>query len=355
MDFSLLNQEELQTEGKDFRPEPPPIVAGRHLHIDADFLAYQCGYRWEEESLQTATENLKVAALTLRIMAGAEHAVLHTTMGDKAGRYQVARVKEYQALRKERPQGLTDRANDLRNFMANWKEPGVVPSTWTDREADDGICNAMWEANERGHQDYHVMWSRDKDLSMVGGLHMDPDTYEIESFPWGYGSCRIDESTSSKKVKGAGTSFFWHQMLMGDSADNIPGLPALTPQLQRERMPTKTYLKARERLNKAKGAAKIKAAKIALKKLEDNMKPKTIGPVMAHSLLKDCSSDKEAFQVIRECYKDYYGARAQVASWDGWLERRWLGDLILEQARLLWMQRYKGDDVAEWIREIHRA
>ena len=57
MDFSQLG-EDAEVEGQDFKPEPPPAEPGRVLHCDADFLAYHCANRYEEEALSSSVENL---------------------------------------------------------------------------------------------------------------------------------------------------------------------------------------------------------------------------------------------------------------------------------------------------------
>ena len=352
MDFSQLG-EDAEVEGQDFKPEPPPAEPGRVLHCDADFLAYHCGYRYEEEALSTSVENLKVEIETLRLMAGAETIQLHLTLGNKGGRYELATVKEYQAQRSDKPEGLVERVGALRQFMANYNTPTTVPYPQLTQEADDSLCQAMIAARDSGTEIKAVLWSEDKDLWMVPGLHMNKTTYELEHYPNGYGECHLDRSGSSAKIVGCGHSFFWHQLLMGDSADNIPGLPFLPPSVVMDKFPTKALLKAQERYRAATNPTKRKAARVALHKLEDAVKPKKVGPVIAYDLLKGCKTNREAFRVVRDLYAAWYTPMPFTAKhWNGTEFESNAGLMMLEQARLLWMRRYYEEDVLTFFKEL---
>lgn len=69
-----------------------------------------------------------------------------------------------------------------------------------------------------------VIVSVDKDLDQVQGLHYNPR--DVEGFPNGR-YYTVGEETSLR--------FFLQQLLMGDSIDNIPGIPGLGP-VKSERM-----------------------------------------------------------------------------------------------------------------------
>ncbi len=350
-DFSNYSDDAV-TEGSDFRPEPPGLVPGRVLQCDADFLAYHCGYRWEEESLEKSIETLKLEVETLRIMAGAEKIALHLTMGTKGGRHEIAMVKEYQGHR-EKSEGLAERVGALRDFMANYSTPTVRAEVSLEEEADDALCQAMVRARDEGCENESVLWSLDKDLWMVGGLHMDHKTYEITHYPWGYGSCHIDESTSSKKVVGQGTSFFWHQMLMGDGADGIPGLPKLSAKICMEMSPTKKLLAAQDRVARATGPEKTRFAKIALAKICDSTKPKLCGAVGAHTYLEGITNDQDAFKAVYRAYTEHYGKGSfEFECWRGDTHTLTAGDMLVEQARLLWMRREPNEDVMVFLNEV---
>jgi hypothetical protein len=352
MDFSNLSAD-AEVEGTDFRPDAPDIVPGRTLHADADFYAYQCGYRWEEESLEQSIKALKQTIQVARIMAGAEFIKLYLTMGDKGGRYETARVKEYQAQRVARPEGLTARVSELRQWMVDCVEPEVISSPSYTQEADDELTQAMHQAVVDGTEDLNPMWSMDKDLLMAPGIHMNPKTYELEQFPNGFGGCTLDISTSTKKVVGKGTSFFWHQLIMGDTADNIPGLPTFSVEVCERLWPTKSLLAAEQRLRSAKTSKQATLAKTALQRERAKIKPKSCGAVRTFAYLSKCRTDLECFVAVRNAYLDHYGHGEFVhTSWDGEDKRLTAGDMLLEQANLLWMRRTVDDTALKFIEEV---
>jgi hypothetical protein len=288
---------------------------------------------------------------TLRLMAGAETAKLHLTLGDKAGRYEIAQVQEYQAKRgAARAEGLVERVSELREFMAHLHTPTLSPHAWYDREADDGLCQVMWEARD-ADPELIVMWSLDKDLYMVGGYHLAGEDYKLEMFPWGYGECQLVKTGTQKKVVGQGTSFFWHQLLMGDGADNIPGLPKVSRDTVLSRLPHPKYLSTAYN-RKAKTNAQRIAKQKAIMQAEGKIKSKTCGAVTAYELLRKCRTDKQALAVVQSCYLDWYGARHDFESWRGEDLEVTSGDMLVEQARLLWMQRTPGQDALEFLKEV---
>lgn len=90
-------------------------------------------------------------------------------------------------------------------------------------EADDYICATQYEALQKGEET--IVCSRDKDLRICPGLHFSWECGKQEAI----GPVETDElgflEVNEGKVIGYGKAFFYYQMLVGDSADNIPGLP----------------------------------------------------------------------------------------------------------------------------------
>lgn len=97
-------------------------------------------------------------------------------------------------------------------------------------EADDllSISQNSNNSSETGYET--IICSRDKDLRITPGLH----------YTWACGKSpalmpyRVDklgtlEYKENRKLFGTGLKFFYSQMLMGDPADNIPGIPKLGP------------------------------------------------------------------------------------------------------------------------------
>lgn len=317
----------------------PPLVAGRVLHIDGDFLAYQVTAD-ESKSFDDMKHNHDVAAETLRLLAGAEKVVSHLTASDsdKGGRYEIAIQKQYQVGRigKEKPEFL----NHMRDWMEN--ERGAIMHH--DQEADDGLCQALYDAES---PELAVLVSKDKDLRMCKGLHLDWDEGTLEMVN-GFGYIELDRSGSSAKIKGKGTKFFWAQMLMGDTADDIAGLPKVPGWLLNKVKPTKAITKALDVIDNPKSTTdKVLKAQKTL----DDRKPGACGPVITYDILKDVHSDREALQLITTLYKDY-GTNIGFKHWETGEDATWQ-DVFTSEAKLLWMRRVKDeDDVKQFFKEV---
>lgn len=299
---------------------PPPLVEGRVVHIDADFLAYQVSATpvGEDRSLEDMRRKHDLAVERIRLMAGAETAVLHLTPKQedeelaKGGRYLAAIQKEYQGNRKnkEKPKML--------HVMRNWMHEYRDAIMHYDIEADDGMTIAQYEAIKRGEGDLSIIASADKDLTMVPGLLINWDDYIItdtrESPTGDFGWIMLDTSKTTKKIRGRGTKFFWAQMLMGDTADNIQGLPKVYDP---------RFLPG---------------------------KPKACGPVMAYDILMDVKSDKEAFELVRDLYEQC-GEGQGFFHWKDGSPQEY-GDVFMSEAQLLWMRREPDiDDALNWLQE----
>lgn len=142
-------------------------------------------------------------------------------------------------------------------------------------EADDLIC-----IDHRLDPDHTIICTRDKDLKMVPGFHYG---WPLGNRP-GFGPKKIDElgyleEPAKGKMIGGGTKFFYAQLLMGDTVDNIPGLPKC-------------------------------------------------GPVKAYKLLNDCDSIDGLKQIVMSTYEEHFVDT----------ETNWK-DYFNEQASLLWIIR----------------
>jgi hypothetical protein len=306
-----------------------PVVPGRRVHIDADFLAYQCSYEHpdEKKSLDTMCHNVQMAMDTLLAMSGAESAVLHLTPkeSDKGGRFDIALLKEYQGNRKDKPKPRY--LHLVRDYMH--QKLGAIMHYHC--EADDGMSMAQYRAIADGMVNRSVIATKDKDLDMVPGWHLVWDTGELKTVkPMAssasgtigrYGEIWIDESKKVKKLKGLGHKFFWAQMLMGDSADNISGIPLITGRV-------------------AKAMFGGKDTKC--------------GPITAHKILDGIPDSKTAFTVIRSLYQDY-GETHGFINWRDGSSVTWQTAMISEM-KLLWMRRNDDpDDVIQWLKEINEC
>jgi hypothetical protein len=337
-------------------PKPTP---GRVAHIDADFLAYQVSAETRDEldglvprkSLEDMQNNARRAAEHFMRLVGATEYRCHVTPSGstKGGRPEQAVQQEYQSGRKgrEKPEFL----DTIRAFIGQ-ELNGVVH---LDQEADDGMAQANYSVyvddttRGRGYDMLRsVIVSKDKDLRMVPGLHWDFDTETVFNVNDRFGDIWIDASKSTKTVKGWGTKFFWAQCLMGDTADSIKGLPAMSGMQFQEIAPSAAYKKL-----SAQWDGEDEVPEGILKKIRaEQAKTKQVGPVLAYEYLKDVKNDKDAFQVVKEAWialEKYSGH--EFTHWRTGARvtptQALLGDMLL-----LWMRRNKNpNDVIDWIKE----
>lgn len=320
----------------------PETVPGRVLHIDGDFLAYQVSAD-DSKSLSSMMHNHDVAVEALRLLAGAETVVSHLTAshGDKGGRYESAIIKEYQGNRKGKikPKHLYT--------IKSWMHSKRGAISHEDQEADDGLCQSNWKAIQEGNPDLSVLVSKDKDLQMCSGWHLDWDDGTLE-YVDGFGYVKLDRSKSSPKVIGKGTAFFWAQLLMGDTADNISGLPKLPGSVLNKIKPTKATLAAQAVLDDPKATEKRKAS--ALKTLK-NRKSGPCGAVNAFKVMTYLKNDKVAYKAIQELYKAY-GETEGFKHWKTGKEVHWK-KAFLSEANALWMRRNNNnDDVLDFFKGL---
>lgn len=170
-------------------------------------------------------------------------------------RKKVAVTKEYKGQRKfEKPLYFYE----IRDLLIKEYKFIVVDGIEADDLAailSERINSFCDESIENVYSYKAVIASIDKDLPQVNGIH-----YNLKSHQKTIVSddnCYIYFNDTKKKLDATGYKSLYAQMLMGDTADNIPGLPKY-------------------------------------------------GPVKAYSLLKDCNTREECKQVVIEEYKKVY-------------------------------------------------
>ena len=194
-------------------------VPGRTLILDGDGPCYVAAATVKR--LDTALRNFQQEVLKRMFLAGASDCRIHLTArdSDKHGRFRVKAAKPYQGQRKGKAKPAL--LEPLRELVAD-------NSTWLDDysvlmhrelEADDGMMQDAYRLGDDG-----VIWSEDKDLRMTPYPYYEAKRGQVmQGQPVGWVSVAHTPSGTPKLV-GQGPLFFWAQMLMGDTADNIAGV-----------------------------------------------------------------------------------------------------------------------------------
>lgn len=339
----------------DVKPEfvYPPVVANRIAHIDADFMAYQAAADRRDEldghkprkTVPEKCERAKRGLDHLRRCVGAATYLAHITPSgsNKGGRDSYAVTLPYQGSRadRERPEHL----DQIRAYISTL--PCLVH---LDQEADDGMAQANYQAIANGTEHLSVIVSKDKDLRMVPGLHWDFDTETLITAP-AFGKIWIDDSKSSKTMKGWGTKFFWVQCLMGDTADNIRGLPLVTKGAMADLYRVDTELnKLYNQHDKAKDTER--ADQLLSMIAVSRRRTRKVGPLLAYDVLAPMQTDYDCFTLVRSLFIDL-DENSDYEFIDHKTQEPCTGTQALFGDMLtLWMRR-KNDpmDVLHWLKE----
>lgn len=189
----------------------------------------------------------------------------------KGFRYEAAKTRPYKGNR------INPKPFHFYNLIAEMLFNYEVKISSDGLEADDELCRYQYESASPT-----IICSRDKDVRICPGWH----------FSWECGTQHaigpVETDIAGKLVKGEkgkimgwGTAFFYYQMLVGDTADYIPGLTGF-------------------------------------------------GTVKAFNLLHDKTTTKEQYETVKTAYKEILQEKAK--------------EYFLEQASLLWMKYNKEDE-----------
>ena len=260
-------------------------VPGRTLIIDGDGPCYVAAATVKR--LDTALRNFQQEILKRMFLAGASDCRIHLTSrdSDKHGRFRVKAGKPYQGNRKSKSKPPL--LEPLRELVAD-------NSTWLDDysvllhrelEADDGMIQDAYRLGENG-----VIYSEDKDLRMTPYMYYEIARGQVQSSqPVGWVGVKHTPS-GTPKLTGQGPLFFWAQMLMGDTADNVQGVARYNGKL--------------------------------------------CGAVCAFDVLKDVRCIHDAANIVLDAYREIN----QNAVAEGWL---------------LWLTRWHKDNVIQYMRELN--
>ena len=108
-------------------------------------------------------------------------------------------------------------------------------------------------------------------------------------------------SQAVDKLRGAGIKFFYAQLLMGDSADNYPGVPG-------------------------------------------------VGTTRAFEVLNPLNTEEDLYNAVLEEYTKKYGARSLASNYRGGSLYLTPEQYMVEQGRLAWMRTYEGEI---WREDVH--
>lgn len=283
------------------------IIAGRVCQCDADGAIYDVAH--PSERLEANFKMLLKRLEHLRCQSGSQWLMSHITMELKGGRTEIAHYGKYQNKRHvHRTEGMAERVKSLRQKLAVYQSDTIFPAPQYFIEADDSMVTAHEERIKQYGFESSIIATNDKDMNMATGYVMNLRTYEITSLTDGtFGHIKYYKKPSKQgKVIGRGTKFFWAQMLYGDAADTIAGVPLLAGVLVDKYNPMKRPTRAIRR-------------------------DSTVGPSLAVDILSGTTNDKSAYNRVKQCYMGYWGSHWKF--------------FLFEMAFLLWMKR--SNDVCD--------
>ena len=196
-------------------------VVGRTLVMDGDAACYKATN--DCKKMETATRRFTTMIYEAMYLTQAEFARVHLTPKGclKNNRHLLIGAKPYQANRGGKPKPPL--LEPLRSTAPNLFHPSDKVQVFGhfNIEADDAVMIDAYSVENC------IVWSEDKDLNIVPCPRYCIKTGRTlvltpgDRFGW-IGT----RSTESGKLKpdGHGTKFFWLQMLMGDTADNVKGI-----------------------------------------------------------------------------------------------------------------------------------
>ncbi len=294
------------------------VIPGRHVLIDADVIAYLGAQGCDDMMLNSALAKMKQRWDQVMSETQAETYTGFLTGKDNF-RDSIATLQRYKGNRydkdgnriKPQPVWLQECREALIQEYGCILCPG--------QEADDalGIASAKLKLGSP-EKPVTIISSIDKDLAINPGAHHNMTSGKIQ---WvePLGKIWVEEKVSPttgkvvKKVRGNGMHFFWVQILMGDSADWIKGLPKVG-----------TAVKDRFGIPR-KGAC---------------------GEMTAFYIMEGAEDEAEMQERAWFCYKDYWMNHGY-CHWRTGKEfkpgLRTARKQFIEQGRLLWMRRKEGE------------
>ncbi|QIG66525.1 exonuclease [Vibrio phage vB_VpaP_M9] len=210
------------------------VDSGKVLILDGDFYLYQAAAT--VKTLPTAIRRFHSLVLQEMFYSNCQTAEVYCTDSNspKCLRPLYPTFKPYQANRKGKQKPpLLDMLKQAVQGMKLHEHPDGISVIWAfEEEADDLMIQRGEELYPNG-----LISSGDKDLRMTRAPYWEQKLAITSEIDNRFGYIKWYEG-ENMPLKGHGTAFFWAQMLMGDSADNIRGIDRLDGKLCG---PTKAY------------------------------------------------------------------------------------------------------------------
>lgn len=196
--------------------------------IDGDAIIYRGGFAVKEgEPVSHAIYNCRLILEGIREDCLAKKELMYLTSNDKSN-FRFARAKTPRVVNKGKPteytlQGYKEnrKGSDkplYYNETREWLEGDEGAIMVFGEEADDAMARAATQCEGKA-----IISTHDKDLNMVPVDIYNIPKREIHVFE-GDGLW-----LEKGKIRGRGRDWFYAQLLMGDSGDNIPGIPGYGP------------------------------------------------------------------------------------------------------------------------------
>jgi len=293
------------TEEVDRRPE-------KHVLIDADVVAYWGSAGTDDMQPRVAERKCDIRMNQILDECRAGNYTAYLTGADNF-RDGIATLQRYKGNRydkngkriKPQPVHLM-RCKDY--LVEEWN------AIWAkNEEADDAL--SIHRSKYAPDDPNYIISTIDKDLLINYGYHHNMNTGKIQHVPVEIKPLEIIVKTSkttgktSNKVEGVGLMFFYAQMLMGDAADWIKGLPKVTDDM---------------------------------KECWSDMRRGGCGAMTATHVLKDCVSELQLHMNVWFCYYSYW-MEHDYKHWDtGKVFKAGIETArkqFIEQGQLLWMRK----------------
>jgi hypothetical protein len=277
-------------------------VPGREVLIDADCVAYYGAAGCDEMPVRSATRRADLRMKQIIDETRAESYTGYLTGKNNFGDL-VATLQRYKGNRYDKNgKRITVQPVHLQavrlHLQIEWD-----CKMCEGQEADDALSIHQ---NQAEHET--IISSIDKDLLINSGLHHDMTSGEVFKSE-GFGEIWMKGSA----CKGHGLKFFCAQLLMGDSADWIKGLPKVTQDM-------KDWY--------------------GIKRLGG------CGPKSAFLIVNPCNSYNEAMYEVSKCYHNFWFSNSYEHWQSGVKYKAGLETAmkqLTEQGQLLWMRRSEGE------------